>query len=170
MKTLREVLFEKHQAAEPKLDAIREQVVAGVGQSSRSGVSRVSRSARGWDGLPTWKSAIRQVWKPALRSDGMSALEGGWRRFLWSLRWHLAGLSAVWLVVVALSMDQSAAPTREVARQDAPSSRQLLAALRENQRQLRELIRAPAVEAAPEAPRPAASPRSEAQPFSMASA
>ena len=30
MKTLREVLLEQHQAAEPKLDAIREQVIAGL--------------------------------------------------------------------------------------------------------------------------------------------
>ena len=168
MKTPREVLFEQHQAAEPKLDAIREKVVAGVAQTSKSAVSRVSQPARRWDGLPTWKSAIRQVGEPALRSDGMSALEAGWRQFLWSLRWYLAGLSAVWLVVLALSIDQSPAPTREVAKRNVPSSRQLLAALRQNQRQLRELIGAPAAEAAPEAPQPAPSPRSQVQPFSRA--
>jgi hypothetical protein len=173
MKTPREVLFERHQAVETKLDAIREQVVAGVAQTAKSAASRVSKPARRGVGLPTWKSAIRQVGKPALRSDGTSALEAGWRQFLWSLRWHLAGLSAVWLVVLALSIDQSAAPTREVARQDAPSSRQLVSrqlvtALRENQRQLRELIRAPAAEAAPEPRQPAPSPRSQVQPFSMA--
>ena len=168
MKTPREVLFEQHQTAEPKLDAIREKVLTGVAQTSKSAVSRVSQPARRWDGLPTWKSAIRQVWKPALRAGEASKLEAAWRQFWWSLRWHLAGLSAVWLVVLALSIDQSPAPTLEVARRSVPSSRQLLAALRQNQRQLRELIRTPAAEAVPEAPQPAPSPRSQVQPFSMA--
>src|ERR1039457_7560078 len=135
MKTPREVLFGQHHAAEPKLDAIREKVVAGVTQTSKSAVSRVSQPARRWASLPTWKSAIRRVGKPALRSDGPSALHSGWRQFLWSLRWHMAGLSAAWLVVMALSIDSTPSPTRAAARQDAPSPRQLLAALRENQRQ-----------------------------------
>ena len=146
MKTLREVLFEKHQAAEPRLDAIREQVVADLAPDA----------------------PIRANRMPPVMPRRASTLEAGWRQFLWSLRWHLAGLSAVWLVVLALSIDQSAAPTREVARQDAPSSRQLLAALRQNQRQLRELIGAPAAEPAPEPQKPAPSPRSQIQPFSMA--
>jgi hypothetical protein len=171
MKTPREVLLGQHQSAEAKLDAIREKVVAGVAQTSKSAVSRVSEPARRWAGLPTWKPAIRQVGKPALRSDGASALEAGWRQFLWSLRWHLAGLSAAWLVAIALSLDSVPAPTtRMVARQDTPSPRQLLAALRENQRQLRELIGAPAAEGAPEAQTPAPSPRSQNQPGSTASA
>jgi hypothetical protein len=148
MKTPREVLFEQHQAAEPKLDAVREQVVAGLTPNAPGRAKRMP------------PAAPRQA----------SALETGWRQFLWSLRWHLAGLSAVWLVVLALSIDPSPAPTREVAHQDAPSPRQLLAALRENQRQLRELIRVPAAEEATEPPRPAPSPRSEAQPSSMAAA
>jgi hypothetical protein len=167
MKTPREVLLRQHQAAEPKLDAIRQTVVAGVAQTSKSAVSRVSQPARQWASLPTGKSAIRQVGKPALRSDGTSALEAGWRQFVWSLRWHLAGLSAAWLVVMALSIDQTPAPTPQVARQDAPAQRQLLAALRENQRQLRELIGTPAAEPAPEPQKPAPSPRSQVQPFSM---
>jgi hypothetical protein len=170
MKTPRQVLFGRHHAAQPNLDAIREKVVAGVAQTSKSAVSRVSKPARSWAGLPTWKSAIRQVGKPALRSDGTSALHSGWRQFLWSLRWHLAGLSAAWLVVMALSIDSTPAPTHRVARQDAPSPRQLLAALRENQRQLRELIGAPTAEPAPEPQRPLPSPRSQAQPFYRASA
>jgi hypothetical protein len=159
MKTPREVLLQQHQAAEPELDAIREKLVAGVAQTSKSAVSRVSKPARRWAGLPTWKSAIRQVWKPALRNDGASALHSGWRQFLWSLRWHLAGLSAAWLVVMALSMDTTPAPA---------SRQQLLAALRENQRQLRELIGAPAAESALPPQKPTPSPRSQVQPLSMA--
>jgi hypothetical protein len=170
MKTPREVLFGHHQAAQPNLDAIREKVVAGVAQTSKSAVSRVSKPARRWAGLPTWQSAIRQVGTPTLRSDGSSTLQAGWRQFLWSLRWHVAGLSAAWLVVMALSIDHAPAPTARVARQDAPSQRQLLAALRENQRQLRELIGAPAAEPAPAPQKPMPSPRSQVQPLSMATA
>ena len=86
MKTLREVLLEKHQAAEPKLDAIREQVIAGLARPEAP--IRSKRMAR---------------WQP-----DASAFQSGWRQLLWSLRWHLAGLSAVWLVVVALNIDHYA--------------------------------------------------------------
>ena len=148
MKTPREVLFGQHQAAEPKLDAIREKVVAGLAPDAPVHASRM----------------------PPVVPRRASALEAGWRQFLWSLHWHLAGLSAAWLVVMTLNIDPTPAPTRGVARQDAPSQRQLLAALRENQRQLRELIGAPAAEPAPEPQQPAPSPRSQVQPFSMAAA
>ena len=148
MKTPREVLFEQHQAAEPKLDAIREKVVAGLAPDA----------------------PVRATQMPPDVPRRASALEAGWRQFLWSLRWHLAGLSAAWLLVMTLSIDHAPAPTTRVARQDAPSRRQLLAALRENQRQLRELIGTPAAESAPEPQKPAPSPRSQIQPLSTASA
>ena len=159
MKTPREVLFEQRQAAETKLDAIRKEVLAGVMQTFHA-----SRDASPRRPLPATHGRLGEASLPG------RVLVAGWCQFWWSLRWHLAGLSAVWLVVLALSIDQSPAPTREVARRNVPSSRQLLAALRENQRQLRELIRAPAAETDQEAPQPAPSPRSQAQPFSMATA
>ena len=146
MKTPREVLLGQYQAAEPKLDAIREEVVAGLDPDAQ----------------------VRATRMPPGAPSGASALEAGWRQFWWSLRWHLAGLSAVWLVVLALSIDRSAAPTPEVAKWSVPSSRQLLAALRENQRQLRVLTGAPAAEPAPKPQKPAPSPRSQVQPFSRA--
>jgi hypothetical protein len=148
MKTPREVLLRQHQAAEPKLDAIREKVVAGLAPDAPVGAKRM----------------------PPVVPGRASALEAGWRQFLWSLRWHLAGLSAAWLVVVALNIGSPSAPASRVARQDAPSPQQLLAALRENQRQLRELIGAPAAEPVPEPQAPAPSPRSQVQPLSTASA
>jgi hypothetical protein len=69
---------------------------------------------------------------------------------------------------MALSIDHTPAPTRGAARQDVPTQRQLLAALRENQRQLRELIGTPTAEPAPEPQKPAPSPRSQVQPLSIA--
>lgn len=148
MKTPREVLLGQHQAAERKLDAIREKVVADL--------------------APDAPVRARQM--PPIVPRRASAFQAGWRQFWWSLRWHLAGLSAAWLVVMALSISSSPAPTRAAARQDATSPRQLLAALRENQRQLLELIEAPAAEPAPAPRKPAPLPRSQIQPFSMASA
>jgi hypothetical protein len=145
MKTPREVLFGQHQAAEAKLDAIREQVVAGLGTDA----------------------PVHAKQMPPVEPRPASALETGWRQFWWSLRWHLAGLGVAWLVVIALNIDHTPAPARGLARQDAPSPRQLLAALRENQRQLRELIAAPAAEPAREPQKPAPSPQSQMQPFSM---
>ena len=146
MKTLREVLFEKHQAAEPRLDAIREQVVAGL---------TPDRNAE----APVRSQRMASNWQPATSA---------WRQFLWSLRWHLAGGSAVGLVALLLNMDPTPDLTQGVARQDAPSPQQFLAALRENQRQLRELIAAPISEPAPEPPELKPSPRSQIQFFPTA--
>jgi hypothetical protein len=148
MKTPREVLLGQHQAAEAKLDAIREEVVAGLDP----------------------ETPVRATRMPPAAPRRASEFEAGWRQLLWSLRWHLAGLSAAWLVAVALSIGSPPAPAPRVVRQDATSPRQLLAALRENQRQLRELIGAPAAEPAPEPQQPALSPRSQIQPFSVAPA
>ena len=149
MKRLREVLLEKHQAAEPKLDAIREQVTAGLAAGTADAPARAKEMERSWQ-------------------PDASAFQVGWRRFVWSLRWHLAGLSAVWLVALLLNLDHTPDSTQGVTRRDAPSPRQLLAALRENQRQLRELIAAPASEPVPEPPKLTPSPRSEIRPFSIA--
>jgi hypothetical protein len=141
MKTLREVLLEKHQAAEPRLDVIREQVVTGL--ATERGASATARSQRAAD---DWQSDAP-----------------GWRQFMWPLRWHLAGLSATWLVALLLNLDPTSAPAPGVTRQDTPSPQQLVAALRENQRQIRELIAAPAAEPAPEPPEFKPSPRSQVQ-------
>ncbi len=115
MKTLREILFERHQAAEPKLDVVRQKVLASIA-SGKSGVGQ--RHVRE---KPTWIFALL------------------------SLRWHLAGLSAAWLLVAILNSDQSsAAPVLAKASDSSP--RQLLLALRENRRQLSELIEPPPAE------------------------
>jgi hypothetical protein len=149
MKKLREVLLEKHRRAEPKLDAIREQVNAGLAAGTTDTRARPKQMSRAWQ-------------------PDASAFEIGWRQLLWSLRWHLAGLSAVWFVVVALNIGQTPDRTQGASRGGGPSPRQLLAALRENQRQLRELIAAPASEPAPEPPKLRPSPRSAIRPFSIA--
>ena len=108
MKTPRELLFERHRAAEPKLDTLRQKTV-----------SRLAKA-------------------PAVNSRP-SAPRSSWRDMLLSLRWHLAGLSAAWLVVLVLNIDHSQAPSPVLAKQNIPSAQQLLTALRENRRQVLEL-------------------------------
>jgi hypothetical protein len=148
MRTPREVLLGQHKAAEPKLDVIRQKVLADL--------------------VPD--APVRATRMPLLTPGRVSAPEAGWRQYLWSLRWHFAGLSAVWLLVVALNIDSPPAPTYGVARRDAPSPEQVLAALREDQRLLRELIGAPATEPATEQQKQPPSPRSQLQPSSTAAA
>jgi len=140
MKTLREVLFEKHQAAQPGLDALRERVVAGLVPG------RAKRGAGDW-------------------AAGAAAVEAGWRQWLWSLRWHLAGMSAAWVLALALSFEAAPAAARAAAHRAAPPPEQVLAALRENHRQIRELVAAPGAEPAPAPTELAPSPRSEVRPF-----
>ncbi len=140
MKTLREVLYEKHQAAEPGLDALRQRVIAGLAPGG------AKRGAGEW-------------------AAGVAALEAGWRQRLWSLRWHLAGMSAAWVLALALNLDPAPASARRAAHRDAPSAEQALAALRENHRQIREMVAAPGAEPVPAPTELAPSPRSEVRPF-----
>ena len=81
-----------------------------------------------------------------------------WREFLLPLRWHLAGISAAWLLFALLNIDPSFTPIPTMAKQDSPSPRQFLMALRESRRQLLELIQTPVTETDP-APRAVVPPR-----------
>ncbi len=109
MKKPREILFERHRAAEPNLDTLRQKTIA------------------------------RFATAPAVNSRTRPSAPSLWRDLLLSLRWHLAGLSAAWLIVLVLNIDHSQAPSPVLAKQNIPSPQQLLAALRENRRQILEL-------------------------------
>ena len=112
MKTPRDILFERHRAAEPKLDAIRQEVVAQLSAT------------------PT-------------RTPPDICLGDSIRRFLFSFRWHLAGMSAAWLMVVILNMDHSANATARIATENIPSPRQILTALQKNRRELLQFTESP---------------------------
>ncbi len=127
MKTPREILFERHRSAEPKLDALRQKTLDGSRRRQEADFHRGSHAR-------------------------FLASAAAWRELLLSFRWHLAGMSAVWLVIALLNVDPAPAPTRAIARQSTPSPRQFLLALRENRRQLLELIGPSPAETAP-APR-----------------
>jgi hypothetical protein len=112
MKTPRDILFQRHQATESKLDAIRETVVASV-------------------------SDRRIVNSPAVTGHSYS-----WREFCFSLRWHLAGMSAAWLMIVLLNLNvgHSTSLASAIPKAKIPSAQIILAALRENHRELMQLI------------------------------
>jgi hypothetical protein len=111
MKTPREILLARHQAAEPKLDAIRNTAVASV-----------------YD---------RRTHSPAVADRRYN-----WREFFLSLRWHLAGMGAAWLIIVLLNLNVGYATTlaSAIPRGKIPPAQIILACLRENRRELLEMI------------------------------
>ena len=98
------------------------------------------------------KTVSRLAKAPAVNSRP-SAPRSSWRDMLLSLRWHLAGLSAAWLVVLVLNIDHSQAPSPVLAKKNIPSPQQLLTALRENRRQVLEMTGPGVVAGVPEARR-----------------
>jgi hypothetical protein len=104
MKTPKEILLQRHQAVEPKLNAIRRQTVATL---ARPGIAQT------------------------------------WREFIVSMRWHLAGMGAVWMAVLLLNLDSAPRSAVVIAQDKIPSARVLLAALLENRRELLELTGTP---------------------------
>jgi hypothetical protein len=71
------------------------------------------------------------------------------RNFLWSIRWHLAGMSAVWLVIAAFSLDsgQSSQMVATIPTAKIPPPEVILASLRENHRRLSQMIDGPTTDA-----------------------
>jgi hypothetical protein len=134
MKTPREILLARHQAAEPKLDALREQVLATINEPVREKSSWFERFAEGSRNL------IRIP------------------RFAWG------GLAAAWLVVIALHFAaRDSAPKQSVAfAQNRPAA--TLQAVREQKRLLAELtglIETPERETPRFLPRPRSERRNE---------
>jgi hypothetical protein len=112
MKTPCEILFQKHRAAEPKLDGIRETVVATLSRHRRANHSAVTDRRYSWI------------------------------EFLISIRWHLAGMSAAWLVIVLLNLNpgHSTNLASSLPAAKIPAPQIILASLRENRRELLEMI------------------------------
>jgi len=111
------LLFERHRAAEPELDLARRQFLARL-----EGVRLpVERERRGFERL--------------------------WREHVLPLRWHLAGMSGVWLAVLLLNVQPSSVPVAPVAKASLPATPQALIVLRQHRQEILELT-----ESAPAAP------------------
>jgi hypothetical protein len=71
-----------------------------------------------------------------------------WRDLARSWRWHLAALSAAWVVVMILNIDRSPSAVAMIPRDKIPSPQQIWASLRENRRLLLEFSNDAGVEKA----------------------
>ena len=92
------------------------------------------------------------------RADLSSGFQGLIQETVRSFRWHLAGMSVAWLMVVLLNVEPTQASGPYLGRRTSPPSQRLLFALREHQRLLMELLQAP-VEPAATVPHAVVPPR-----------
>jgi hypothetical protein len=118
MKTPREILLERHQAAAPKLDAIRREVVAVAAD-----VNRRKQPVRELTFAATLANAIR-----------LSFLE-----LVWPCRRTWAGLAAVWIALFIFNVSQRD-KVELAARKLPPPSPEAILAWRQQERLLAELI------------------------------
>ena len=136
MKTPRELLLNRHAAANAKLDAIRKETIA----AECGGETRNS--------------------KLEIRSAGAF-----WRALFWPHPRAWAALAAVWLAIIAIDLSLREPSPPALARRPQAPAPQVLAALKEQKRLLAELLgSAPPAEAVPVggvAPRPRSEGRIE---------
>ena len=124
MKTPRELLLKRHEAALPKLDALR----AAAALPARSQLS-------------TFNPQPASLWERLFGPN--------------PLAW--AGLAAVWVLLLAVNRSGSEAATSSASRASQPSEAAVAEIVRENRRQMAELLNLDEPQAAP-------TPRSEPHP------
>jgi hypothetical protein len=130
MKTPHEILLERHQAATPKLDVIRQSAVAAV-----------------CDRHPAMVDAHER------RSQTAATMIGHvlWRELIWPSRRIWAGLAAVWVVILTVNVSlRNESPALALK---SPPTREMIMAWRQQERLLTELI-GPGETRAAEPPRP----------------
>jgi len=97
------------------------------------------------------ESKLDAIRRDVLRADKGQTSRESWslRDFLWSLRWHLAGMSAVWIFIIFLNMGPSHGPQMmaTVPPVKRASPQVVLLSLRENRRQIAEMIGNPTPDA-----------------------
>ena len=84
MKTSRDILFARHQAAAPKLDAIRREVVAGL----------------------NIKGTKEQSWPVSLVTPFLGCSNKVWLELIWPCRRIWTGLAAVWVLLFIVNVSQ----------------------------------------------------------------
>src|SRR5437879_13717992 len=121
MKTPRELLIARHRDAGKKLDLVRQRALEDLLDQKAERTSNAAFEHR----------------RP------------GWLALLLQLRWHLAGLSAAWLIILLLNVGNSSAGPETVAKTETSSPNHILASLCENRRMLSEWSAPPLAEASP---------------------
>ncbi len=129
MKTPRELILEKHQAADAKLRAIRAEELAAFVKAPARGHSCPQQ--RGTEGeLPQFSTLWRV--RELLRT-GMSARRF-WEEAVWPLRRVWLGMASLWLVILAFNL-AAREPHRIAIASMPPPPPEVMTALRE-QKQL----------------------------------
>jgi hypothetical protein len=137
MKTPREILFERHRKAEPKLDAVRRKALAA---------------------LPAAGSVNNAHFNtPGAFHRARAVLGKAWLELIWPSRRAWAGMAVLWLVVMAANLEMKATTNVPAAR--SAHTRELARAFEERQRLLAELL-------LPASPPPATPARSDPGPRS----
>ncbi|HEY5232751.1 MAG TPA: hypothetical protein VIK35_04375 [Verrucomicrobiae bacterium] len=114
MKTPREILFARHENVEPKLDAIRREI---VGQASRLSPFEKEKSETG----------------------ATPVLLLLWRELIFPCRRIWTGLAAVWILIFAVNFSQRD-PAEMMARKSPAPSPEMILAFRQQEKLLAELI------------------------------
>ncbi len=104
--------------------------------------------------LERYRAAVPKL--DAIRRNAIAAQQPepasspfSFRNFLWSIRWHLVGMSAVWFAIVLISLDsgQGSQMVATIPTARIPPPEVILASLRENHRQLSQMIDSPTTDA-----------------------
>ncbi|MGB7746128.1 MAG: hypothetical protein WBN75_02445 [Verrucomicrobiia bacterium] len=117
MKTPRDILLARHQAAAPKLDAIRREVVAGLNNKATKEQSRTD----------------------ALVASLLGCSKQLWLELFWPCRRTWAALAAVWMALFIFNVSQRD-KSELAARKLPPPSPEAIMAWRQQERLLAELI------------------------------
>jgi hypothetical protein len=116
MKTPREILLKRHQAAAPKLDAIRQSVVAAVCDRRPAMNDALERRSQ---------TAATKIWHVL------------WRELVFPSRRIWAGLAVIWLVLAAVNLTQRDHSPVAVMASTPP---QMILSFRQQERLLTELL------------------------------
>jgi hypothetical protein len=145
MKTPREILLARHQAATPKLDAVRQRALTALPSASGAGISTAA----------------------ATRSARLSHYLEAAREFLLRPRLAWSALVVAWLVIITLNFatPETSAPGSALATATPPATPETLQALREQKRLLFTELGVGTLPPDAETPRFIPRPRSERQPL-----
>jgi hypothetical protein len=98
MKTPREILFARHQAAKPRLDAIRQAAVAAVCDRRESASDATERRSQ--------TAATTRSWAATLVSVCLRGLTTPWRELILPTRRIWTGLATVWVLIFIINLSQ----------------------------------------------------------------
>jgi hypothetical protein len=129
MKTPHDILFARHQAAAPRLDAVRREIVAGLNH----------------------QDAKSQSWVALLASWCLGGANKLWLELVWPCRRIWTGLAAVWLLLFIINLSQRDGSQTMMAK-SAPTA-EMMMTFRDQQKLLNELLADRALPADAEQPR-----------------